>query len=149
MFPKNFFKFFSPPKKILSHSDCRKSRRDFSQRQGHFCLRTQSRYLANIENGGYLNILCFSYFAGILMKKSLRFASRMYSIGKHLRPPACGSLRGKNRGFRPLIDTVLRASLIRVGILIDEMNDAFYSPTAEHHGIFPVVPCSGGLKWGC
>ena len=51
-------------------------------------------------------------------KKSLCFASRMCSIGKHPRPPACGGLRGENRGFRTLNDAVLRASLIPTSRLL-------------------------------
>ena len=42
----------------------------------------------------------------------------MCSIGKHPRPPARGSLRGKNRGFRTLIDAVLKASLIPTSRLL-------------------------------
>ena len=42
----------------------------------------------------------------------------MCSIGKHPRPPACGGLRGENRGFRTLIDAVLRASLIPTSRLL-------------------------------
>ena len=60
-------------------------------------------------------------------KKGLRFASQMCSIGKHPRPPACGSLRGKSKGFRSLIDAVLRASLIQAQNMIDEMSDACYN----------------------
>ena len=47
-------------------------------------------------------------------EKSLRFASWMWSIGKHPCPPACGGQRGKNRGFRTLIDTVLRRRLVQI-----------------------------------
>ena len=61
------------------------------------------------------------------MKKSLCFASRMQSIGKHPRLPARGGLRGKNRGFRTLNDAVLRASLMRAENMIDEMSDACYN----------------------
>ena len=39
-------------------------------------------------------------------EKSLRFASRMWSIGKHPCPPACGGQREKNRGFCTLITTL-------------------------------------------
>ena len=60
-------------------------------------------------------------------EKSLRFASRMCSIGKHPRPPVCGGLRGNNRGFRTLNDVVLRASLMRTEKMIDEMSDACYT----------------------
>lgn len=42
----------------------------------------------------------------------------MCSIGKHPRPPACGGLRGENRGFRTLNDAVLRASLIPTSRLL-------------------------------
>ena len=42
----------------------------------------------------------------------------MCSIGKHPRPPACGGLREKNRGFRTLNDAVLRASLIPTSRLL-------------------------------
>ena len=35
-------------------------------------------------------------------------------VGKHPRPPACSSLRGKSRGFRTLSDTVLRQGQVRV-----------------------------------
>ena len=51
----------------------------------------------------------------------------MCSIGKHPRPPACGGLRGENRGFRTLIDAVLRASLIQAQNMIDEMSDVCYN----------------------
>ena len=54
----------------------------------------------------------------------------MCSIGKHPRPPDCGGLRGKNRGFRILNDAVLWASLMRVENMIDEMSDACY---LEHY----------------
>ena len=60
-------------------------------------------------------------------EKGLCFASRMCSIGKHPRPPACGGLRGKNRGFRTLNDAVLRASLMPAENMIDEMSDACYN----------------------
>lgn len=60
-------------------------------------------------------------------KKGLRFASQMCSIGKHPRPPACGSLRGKSKGFRTLNDTVLRTSLMQAQNMIDEMSDACYN----------------------
>ena len=42
----------------------------------------------------------------------------MCSIGKHPRPPACGGLRGENRGFCTLNDAVLRASLIPTSRLL-------------------------------
>ena len=48
-------------------------------------------------------------------------------MGKHPRRPSSGALRGKNRGFRTLIDTVLRASLIRVKKTIDVTSDACYN----------------------
>ena len=51
----------------------------------------------------------------------------MKSIGKHPRPPDCGGLRGKSRGFRILNDAVLRASLTYAEILIDGMSDACYN----------------------
>lgn len=60
-------------------------------------------------------------------EKSLCFASRMKSIGKHPHPPACGGLRGKSRGFRTLNDAVSRASLMQAQNMIDEMSDACYT----------------------
>ena len=65
------------------------------------------------------NVLSFRFLKGVdFSKKSLCFASRMCSIGKHPRPPACGGLRGENRGFRTLNDAVLRASLIPTSRLL-------------------------------
>ena len=58
------------------------------------------------------------------MKKSLRFASRMRSIGKRPCLSACDELREKNGGFRTINDAVLRTSLIQVENMIDEMSDA-------------------------
>ena len=47
----------------------------------------------------------------------------MCSTGKHPRPLVCGGLRGKNRGFRTLNDTVFKVSLMQAKIMIDEMSD--------------------------
>lgn len=51
----------------------------------------------------------------------------MKSIGKHPRPPDCGGLRGKSRGFRTLNDVILRTSLMQAQNMIDEMSDACYN----------------------
>jgi hypothetical protein len=51
----------------------------------------------------------------------------MCSIRKHQRPPVCGGLREKNRGFRTLNDADLRASLMQAQNMIDEMSDACYN----------------------
>lgn len=79
------------------------------------------------ENISEKNVLFLQFLKSVVFhEKSLRFASRMCSIGKHPRQPACGGLRGKNRGFRTLNDTVLRASLMQAQNMIDEMSDACY-----------------------
>ena len=65
------------------------------------------------------NVLSFRFLKSVdFSKKSLCFASRMCSIGKHPRPLACGGLRGEIRGFRTLNDAVLRASLIPTSRLL-------------------------------
>lgn len=66
------------------------------------------------ENALFLRILK----SVIFHEKSLRFASRICSRGKHPRPPARGGLREKSRGFRTLNDAVLRASLIPTSRLL-------------------------------
>ena len=74
------------------------------------------------------NVLFLRFLKSVdFHEKSLCFAPRMCSIGKHPHPPACGGLRGKNRGFRTLNDAVLWASLMRVENMIDEMSDACYN----------------------
>ena len=71
------------------------------------------------ENISEKNVLFLQFLKSVVFhEKSLRFASRMCSIGKHPRPPACGGLRGENRGFCTLNDAVLRASLIPTSRLL-------------------------------
>lgn len=80
------------------------------------------------ENISEKNALFLRFLKSVgFHEKSPCFASRMCSTGKHPRPPACGGLRGKNRGFRTLIDAVLRASLMQAENMIDEMSDACYN----------------------
>lgn len=69
----------------------------------------------------------------------------MCSIGKHPRPPACGGLRGKNRGFCTLNDTVLRASLMQAQNMIDEMSDGCYHMD-ELELIHPFADGSGRVR---
>ena len=79
------------------------------------------------ENISEKNVLFLRFLKSVdFHAKSLRFATRMYSIEKHPRPPACGGLREKRRGFRTINNTVLRASLMRVENMIDGMSDACY-----------------------
>ena len=80
------------------------------------------------ENISEKNVLFLRFLKSVdFHEKSLCFAPWMCSIGKHPNPPACGGLRGKNRGFRTLNDAVLWASLMRVENMIDEMSDACYN----------------------
>jgi hypothetical protein len=70
-------------------------------------------------------------------EKSLRFASRTLSMGKHPRRLSSGALRGKNRGFRTLITTLEFRYRKRAAVL---------KTVARKEGYIQVICYSSALK---